>query len=187
MRHRPRRARRSTRSQTKPHRSPPVRLRPLMAPRSGPVGRRLRGLAVSLAYHTAITNWAALPGPGGSDLRFHALSGLAQTSLDGLYNLCHVVPQDSHADKHQDPDHGAGQLVSAADDSALCRRSEAMVSVYRRQTRNLLGRTHTTRRRNALSFPAEPSGKAGLTSRSGRLPRNGPEPIGPKMSEFNGA
>ncbi len=55
------------------------------------------------------------------------------------------------------------------------------------QTKNLLGRTRTTRRRNALSSPAEPSGKAGSSSRSGRLPRNGPEPIDPKMSDFNGA
>jgi hypothetical protein len=41
--------------------------------------------------------------------------------------------------------------------------------------------------RSALSVPAEPSGRAGSAYQSGRLPRNGPEPISPKMSEFNGA
>jgi hypothetical protein len=41
--------------------------------------------------------------------------------------------------------------------------------------------------RSALSVPAEPSGKAGSASHSGRLPHNGPEPISPKMTEFNAA
>ncbi len=36
-----------------------------------------RGLAVSPAYHTAITNWADPPRPAGPDLRFHARAGLA--------------------------------------------------------------------------------------------------------------
>lgn len=55
--------------------------------------------------------------------------------------LCHVVPQDSHANT---TDHGprsgpgADQVGSAADDSTLCHRSEATVSVYHRQTKNLL-------------------------------------------------
>ncbi len=53
-----------------------------------------RGLAISPAYHTAITNWVDALGPRGSDLHFHAHGRLEQTPLDGLYNLCQVVPSE---------------------------------------------------------------------------------------------
>lgn len=36
-----------------------------------------RGLAVSLAYHAAITNWAAPTGPEGPDLLFRSRAGPA--------------------------------------------------------------------------------------------------------------
>ncbi len=53
-----------------------------------------RSLAISPAYHTAITKWVDTLGPRGSDLHFHAHGRLEQTPLDGLYNLCHVVPSE---------------------------------------------------------------------------------------------
>lgn len=56
--------------------------------------RPRRGLPVSPSCHTAITNWADRLGPKGSDLQLHASAGLTQTPLDGLYNLCHVVPSE---------------------------------------------------------------------------------------------
>ncbi|CAM5233502.1 hypothetical protein SALBM217S_06256 [Streptomyces griseoloalbus] len=56
-----------------------------------------RGFAVSLAYHTAITNGAAALRPEGSDLRFHARAGLAWTPLDGLYNLCQGSMISAHS------------------------------------------------------------------------------------------
>lgn len=58
---------------TKPRRSSPVRLRRLTAPRKAPRPDH----AVSLVYHTAITNWADAPRPAGPDLLFHARAGLA--------------------------------------------------------------------------------------------------------------
>lgn len=61
--------------------------------------------------------------------------------MDGRYDLCHVVPQDSHANtKDHGPRSGPGadQVGSAANDSTLCRSSEATVSVYHQQTKNLL-------------------------------------------------
>ncbi|MPY54260.1 hypothetical protein FPZ41_39195 [Streptomyces sp. K1PN6] len=61
--------------------------------------------------------------------------------MDGFYDMCHVVPQDSHdntTDHGPRSGPGADQLGSATDDSTLCRRSEATVSVYHQQTKNLL-------------------------------------------------
>ncbi|MFE2066289.1 IS30 family transposase [Streptomyces sp. NPDC059467] len=91
------------------------------------------------------------------------------TALDGFYDMCHVVPQDSHANT---TDHaprsgpGADQRGSAADGSTLCRRSEATVSVYHQQTKNLLGRTRTTPQRFVRARRAERQSRVGLSVRS---------------------
>lgn len=61
--------------------------------------------------------------------------------MEGFYDMWHVVPQDSHAnttDYGLRPGPGADQLGAAADDSTLYRRSEAAVSVYHQQTKNVL-------------------------------------------------
>ncbi len=79
---------------TKPRRNAPSRLRQRATPRKVRPGRALRDLAVSLVCHAAITNWMKSAGSEGPDLHFHTRSGPAWTPLDGLYNLCHVVPRD---------------------------------------------------------------------------------------------
>lgn len=54
-------------------------------------------LLVEHRYHTPVTDCVDSPGPKRSDLELCGHLGLTWTPTDGLYNLCHVVPQDSHA------------------------------------------------------------------------------------------
>lgn len=43
--------------------------------------------------HKSVTNYADSPGPRCPDLLLRTCPGLTWTPMDGLYNLCHVVPQ----------------------------------------------------------------------------------------------
>jgi hypothetical protein len=54
--------------------------------------------------HTSVTNYADATGPQSPDLLQRAHRGLAWTPIDGLYNLCHVVPHTKPRDR-KDPDH----------------------------------------------------------------------------------
>jgi hypothetical protein len=44
--------------------------------------------------HTSVTNYADATGPQSPDLLQCTHHGLAWTPINGLYNLCHVVPSD---------------------------------------------------------------------------------------------
>lgn len=53
---------------------------------------RMRGFLSERRSHTPITDSTDSPGPEASDLALRARVGLVRTPMDGIYNLCHVVP-----------------------------------------------------------------------------------------------
>lgn len=53
-----------------------------------------RGLDLHRRCHASVTSYADATGPQSPDLLQRAHHGLAWTPIDGLYNLCQVVPSE---------------------------------------------------------------------------------------------
>lgn len=101
-----------------PHRSAPVKLR-LTALGRGPPRTPPGGASVyHRPCHTSVTNYADATGPQSPDLLQRTHRGLAWTPIDGLYNLCHVVPHTKPRDR-KDPDHTRTNRAATATSYAI--------------------------------------------------------------------
>jgi hypothetical protein len=96
-------------------------------------------------YHASVTNYADATGQQSPDLLQRTHHGLAWTPIDGLYNLCHVVPRGplASATYHSSASGpGADRTGRALNDSTSCRRSGARSGVYHQQAKNLMRALH---------------------------------------------